>query len=86
MELTAWVWRSGDWWTVEVPTVPGLVTRARHVYEVVDAVAAEYKLLTGELPEPFLVALEVDYGSSWLHRQPWPVQSRWRKCGEHGAG
>ena len=79
MELTAWVWRSGDWWAVEVPMVPGLVTRARHVYDVVDAVAGEYKLLTGELPESFLVALEVDYGSSWMHRPPWPVRSRWNE-------
>ncbi|MFD1210736.1 hypothetical protein ACFQ36_01605 [Arthrobacter sp. GCM10027362] len=79
MELTAHVHRSGDWWAVEVPEVPGLVTRARHVCEVVDAVAAEYERLTGALPEPFLVALEVDYGNSWLHRPPWPVRSRWKE-------
>ncbi|MFD1210747.1 hypothetical protein ACFQ36_01665 [Arthrobacter sp. GCM10027362] len=79
MELTAWVRRPGDWRAVEVPEVPGLVTRARHVYEVVDAVAAAYKRLTGTLPKPFLVGLEVDYGSSWLHRPPGPVQSKWKE-------
>ncbi|TDK23510.1 hypothetical protein E2F48_16090 [Arthrobacter crusticola] len=78
MELIARVWRAGDSWAVEVTEVPGLVTRARHVHEVVDVVATAYEQLTGALPEPFLVALEVDYGDAWLHRSPWPVRSKWK--------
>ncbi len=70
MELTAWMWTSADWWTIEVPTVPGPVTRAGRVYEVVDGITAEYRILTNELPEPFLMGLGVPYGSSgWTWRR-----------------
>lgn len=85
MNLTAWMWRSGESWTFEVPKVPGLLTRAGRVYELVHGVATEYRILTGELPEFFLMALEVPSGSSWL-RAPWPVRNTWRELVSHGAG
>ncbi|WGH20095.1 HicB-like antitoxin [Gordonia phage Tarzan] len=38
MDITAQVRRSGDWWAIEVPEVPGLFTQARRLDQVVDTV------------------------------------------------
>lgn len=38
MDITAQVRRSGDWWAIEVPEVPGLFTQARRLEQVVDTV------------------------------------------------
>lgn len=39
MKVTAKVQRSGDWWAVEVPEVPGVFTQARRLDQVADQVA-----------------------------------------------
>lgn len=38
MNVAAHVRRSGDWWAVEVPEVPGLYTQVRNLDDVADAV------------------------------------------------
>lgn len=78
MELTARVHRYGEWWIAEVPEVPGLSARTRKLNEIVDALAGEYEILCGSMPEPFLVALKVN-GESWrMYRPHWPVRSKWK--------
>lgn len=78
MELTARVHKSGDWWIADVPEVPGLSVRIRRLNEIVDALAAEYEILCGSMPEDFLVALKVK-GESWrMYRPHWPVKSKWK--------
>lgn len=39
MKVTARVQRSGDWWAVEVPEVPGVFTQTRRLDQVGDMVA-----------------------------------------------
>lgn len=78
MELTARVEKSGDCWIAEVSDVPGLSARTQRLNEVVDALAAEYEIVCGTVPEPFLVALKV-HGESWrMYRPHWPVRSKWK--------
>jgi predicted transcriptional regulator/predicted RNase H-like HicB family nuclease len=39
MKVTAQVQRSGDWWAIEVPEVPGVFTQAKRLEHVADTVA-----------------------------------------------
>jgi hypothetical protein len=45
MNVTARVTRSGDWWAIEVPDIPGLFTQARRLDQVVPMVRDAAKLL-----------------------------------------
>ena len=50
MKLTAIAQRSGDWWAVEVPQIPGLFTQARRLDQIPDMVLDAASLLL-ERPE-----------------------------------
>ena len=45
MKVTAQATRSGKWWAVEVPEIPGLFTQARRLDQVVEAVADAASML-----------------------------------------
>ncbi len=45
MKVTANVTRSGGWWAVEVPEVPGLLTQAKRLDQVADMVADAVALM-----------------------------------------
>ena len=65
MKVTANVQRSGGWWAIEVPEVPGVFTQAKRLEQVADVVADAVSLmldvpfvsinvtLVPVLPEPF---------------------------------
>jgi antitoxin component HigA of HigAB toxin-antitoxin module len=45
MQVTAIATRSGGWWAIEVPELPGLFTQTRRLDQVPDAVADAARLL-----------------------------------------
>lgn len=45
VKVTAQATRSGKWWAVEVPEIPGLFTQARRLDQVVEAVADAASML-----------------------------------------
>jgi predicted RNase H-like HicB family nuclease len=45
MKVTAKATRSGKWWAVEVPEIPGLFTQAKRLDQVVDMVADAAEML-----------------------------------------
>lgn len=58
MKLTANAFRSGRWWAVEVPEIPGLVTQARTLAEVPAMVLDAASALTNR-PERYFNAVNV---------------------------
>lgn len=50
-EVTAVARRSGDWWAVEVPEIPGLFTQARRLDQIDGMVRDAAKLLDYEIGE-----------------------------------
>lgn len=48
LPVTAVATRSGDWWAVEVPEIPGLLTQARRLEQVPEMVADAAKPFTGQ--------------------------------------
>lgn len=46
MQVTAIATRSGGWWAVEVPELPGLFTQARRLDQVAEAVSDAARLLS----------------------------------------
>lgn len=47
MKVTAKVTRSGDWWAIEVPEVPGVFTQAKRLDKVAAVVADAVSLMEG---------------------------------------
>jgi predicted XRE-type DNA-binding protein len=45
MQVTAIATRSGGWWAIEVPELPGLFTQTRRLDQIPDAVADAARLL-----------------------------------------
>lgn len=45
MKITANVQRSGGWWAIEVPEVPGVFTQAKRLEQVADVVADAVSLM-----------------------------------------
>lgn len=58
MKLTAKVERSGGWWAVEVPEVPGLYTQAERLDQVEAVVRDAAAVLTGQAEESFDVTVD----------------------------
>jgi len=57
MKLTAECQRSGGWWAVEVPEIPGLLTQARHLDQVASMVRDAAALLTDQSEDSFEVTV-----------------------------
>lgn len=57
MELTAHCRRSGHWWAVEVPEIPGLYTQARKLSQVKMMVLDAAALLTDQPAGDFHVRI-----------------------------
>ncbi|MGH3481220.1 MAG: type II toxin-antitoxin system HicB family antitoxin [Nocardioidaceae bacterium] len=57
MEVTANVTRSGDWWAIEVPEVPGVFTQAKRLDQVEEMVQDAVALMTGARPTDIDVKL-----------------------------
>lgn len=60
MRVTAQATRSGDWWAVEVPEVPGAFTQARRLDQVAAMAADAVAALVDVDPSTIEVALAVD--------------------------
>lgn len=58
MKVTAKVTRSGDWWAIEVPEVPGVFTQAKRLDQVAAMVADAVSLMEGVDAESVEVAIE----------------------------
>lgn len=58
MKVTAKVTRSGDWWAIEVPEVPGVFTQAKRLDKVAAVVADAVSLMEGVDAESVEVAIE----------------------------
>ena len=58
MKLTAKAERSGGWWAVEVPEVPGLYTQAKRLDQVEGMVRDAAALLTGRPEDSFEITIE----------------------------
>ena len=50
MKVTAKVTRSGDWWAIEVPQVPGVFTQAKRLDQVEEMVQDAVALMTDVRP------------------------------------
>lgn len=57
MKVTAKVTRSGDWWAIEVPEVPGVFTQAKRLDQVEDMVRDAVALMTDARPPEITVEL-----------------------------
>lgn len=57
MKVTAKVTRSGDWWAIEVPEVPGVFTQAKRLDQVAAVVADAVSLMEGVDAESVEVAI-----------------------------
>lgn len=53
--LTAHATRSGEWWAIEVPEIPGLFTQAKRLDQIEPVVAEAASDLSGDPAESFLV-------------------------------
>jgi predicted RNase H-like HicB family nuclease len=62
VKLTAVLGVSGDWYTVEVPEIPGLFTQARELGEVPVMVKDAAALLLGKPAEEFDVEIHWPFG------------------------
>lgn len=62
MRLTAVAQRSGSWWAVEVPEVPGLFTQAKRLDQVSAMVKDAASSLTGKTEDSFQVIVSVHLG------------------------
>lgn len=51
MTVTAIAQRSGDWWAIEVPEIPGLFTQTRRLDQIDDMVRDAAKLLGREVSQ-----------------------------------
>ena len=51
MNVTAIAQRSGDWWAIEVPEIPGLFTQTRRLDQTDDMVRDAAKLLGREVSQ-----------------------------------
>lgn len=58
MKVTARARRSGDWWAVDVPEVPGVFTQARRLQHIPDLVRDAVSLLEGVDAETIEVDVE----------------------------
>lgn len=58
MKLTAKAERTGKWWAVEVPEVPGLFTQTKRLDQVDAMVREAAALLTGESEDSFEIKVE----------------------------
>jgi predicted RNase H-like HicB family nuclease len=59
MKLTAQVERSGKWWVVTVPEIPGLFTQVKHLSEVEEMVCDAARVLRPDLVEPLNIKVEL---------------------------
>lgn len=57
MKVTAKVTRSGDWWAIEVPEVPGVFTQAKRLDQVEGMVRDAVALMTDARPPEITVEL-----------------------------
>lgn len=57
MKVTAKVTRSGDWWAIEVPEVPGVFTQAKRLDQVEGMVRDAVALMTDARPPEIAVEL-----------------------------
>ena len=48
MKVTAQVQRSGDWWAISVPEIPGVFTQARRLSQVPDMVRDAVRLMQAD--------------------------------------
>lgn len=62
MRLTAVAQRSGSWWAVEVPEVPGLFTQTKRLDQVAAMVKDAASSLTGKPEDSFQVNVSVHLG------------------------
>ena len=82
MEVTAKAERSGSWWAVEVPEIPGLFTQARRLDLVPAMVVEAASLLDVDLEladvtvEPHLSSEDADAIASARHASNTPVATR----------
>lgn len=53
--LTAHATRSGEWWAIEVPEIPGLFTQAKRLDQIEPVVAEAASDLSGDPAESFSV-------------------------------
>lgn len=60
MRVTARAQRSGDWWAVEVPEVPGVFTQARRLDEIPAMVADAVALVASVSADEVDVEVVVD--------------------------
>lgn len=59
MRITALAQRSGSWWAVEVPEIPGLFTQAKRLDQVTEMVRDAAAALTGKPEDEFEVEIAV---------------------------
>lgn len=57
MRITAVAQRSGSWWAVEVPEIPGLFTQAKRLDQVTEMVRDAASALTGKPEDEFQVTI-----------------------------
>lgn len=57
MKVTAHATRSGDWWAIEIPEVPGVFTQARRLDHVAAMAADAVAVTTGANPDAIEVAV-----------------------------
>lgn len=50
-------WDATGWWVVTVPVIPGAITQSSHLDQVREDVAEVIKLMTGEDPDAYEVAV-----------------------------
>jgi predicted RNase H-like HicB family nuclease len=55
MKVTAKVTRTGDWWAIEVPEVPGVFTQVKRLDQVEEMVQDAVALMTDTEPEAVVV-------------------------------
>lgn len=58
MKITAVAQRSGNWWAVEIPEVPGAFTQARRLDQIAEMAASSAGLMLDQDPESFEVVVE----------------------------
>lgn len=66
MDVTARVQRSGDYWAVEVPEVPGVFTQAKRLDQVEEMVVDAVKTMTGEDAHVLCIEMEPELNALLL--------------------
>jgi len=62
MRVTAHAVRSGDWWAIDIPEVPGVFTQVKRLDQVAEQVADAIATLTGA--DPATVDVDLKYETS----------------------